>query len=314
MLSRREFTLSLLAAQSNGEVQTVRGPVSAAKLGTTLMHEHILVNFTGAAYNPDDAFGAALPKLKEVKARGCQTLVECTPDFIGRDPALLKRLSIASGLHILTNTGYYAAAKDKYVPEHAWKETAEQLAQRWIGEAKSGIGSTGIRPAFVKLGVDAGPLSEIDKKLLQAGLITHRATGLRLHIHTGDGVAAKEILGLFRSSAPAFVWVHAQNEKNRDIHIQAARAGAWIEFDGINRNSMNAHLDAVTEMLTAGFGARVLTSQDSGWYRPGEPGGGTFNGYTLLFDEFVPALRKRGISEAQIRTLLIDNPARVLSR
>ncbi|MGH8020026.1 MAG: phosphotriesterase, partial [Opitutaceae bacterium] len=40
---------------------------------------------------------------------GVETLVECTPAYVARDPKLLARLSEASGLHVLTNTGLYGA-------------------------------------------------------------------------------------------------------------------------------------------------------------------------------------------------------------
>ena len=315
MWSRRQFCFSLAALAEGRTVPTVRGPVPVRELGPTLIHEHILVNFTGAAYDPEEAFRAALPKLREVYARGCRTLVECTPDYIGRDVALLHRLSEASGLHILTNTGYYAAANDKYVPEHAWRESPRDIAQRWIREAREGV-DQGIRPAFVKLGVDAGNLSAIDVKLIEAGILCHKDTRLRLHIHTGNGEAAKQILALLekrRVNPAAYVWVHAQNEKDRRIHVRAARAGAWLEFDGVNAGSSAAHLDAVMDLIAAGFQKQLLISQDSGWFRPGEPAGGQYNGYTYLFDEFVPALRKRGLSDAQVRALLVDNPARVLT-
>ena len=55
-------------------------------------------------------------------------------------------------------------------------------------------------------------------------------------------------------------------------------------------------------------------SQDAGWYRVGEPGGGRFRPYTFLFDGFQPALRRAGLSEAEVRTILVDNPARLLGR
>ena len=309
MFNRRQFCFSLLAATPK-TVQTVRGPVPVDKLGVTLMHEHVLVNFTGAAYDRDEAFRVALPKLEDLYDRGCRTLVECTPDHIGRDVRLLRRLSDASGLHILTNTGYYAAANDKYVPGHAWNESAQQIAARWIAESQNGIDGTGIRPAFLKLGVDAGSLSEIDRKLIEAGLITHRATALKLHVHTGNGIAAKQVLGLVGKS---YVWVHAQNEKDHRVHIEAARAGAWVELDGINERSMEGHVLAIRALIDAGHLNRVLISQDSGWYRPGEPGGGRFNGYTFLFDSFLPALKQSGVSDAQIRTILVKNPALVLT-
>src|SRR2546425_1136893 len=103
-------------------------------LGVTLMHALVLVDFAGAdkvsrnRYDPDEVFKAALPHLLAVNAKGCRTLVECTPAWLGRDPLLLKMLSAASRLHLVSNTGYYGAADDKFVPQHAYSETADQLA------------------------------------------------------------------------------------------------------------------------------------------------------------------------------------------
>ena len=125
------------------------GPVAADRLGMTLMHEHVLVDFIGAAevspsrYDADAVFKAVLPHLHQARRLGCETLVECTPAYLGRDPQLLKRLSEASGVHILSNTGYYGAAKDKHLPAHAFDETAEQLAARWMRECERGIDDTG---------------------------------------------------------------------------------------------------------------------------------------------------------------------------
>ena len=93
-------------------INSVRGPLDPGALGVTLMHEHVLVDFAGAAlahrsrYDADEAFALVLPHLERLHNRGCRTLVECTPAYLGRDVELLARLSEASGLHILTNTGY----------------------------------------------------------------------------------------------------------------------------------------------------------------------------------------------------------------
>src|SRR6187401_556374 len=113
------------ASDASGLVQTVTGPIAAARLGLTLMHEHVLVDFIGAdqvspqRYDANHAFTTVLPHLLQARQHGCATLVECTPAYLGRDVTLLKRLSEASGLHILSNTGYYGAAKDKHLPHFA---------------------------------------------------------------------------------------------------------------------------------------------------------------------------------------------------
>ncbi len=304
-------------------IETVTGPMEPEALGLTLMHEHVLVDFVGAAdvsparYDAGEAFKAVLPHLTQARQLGCETLVECTPAWLGRDPRLLKRLSEASGVRILTNTGYYGAAGDKFVPAHAFQETAGQLASRWIAEWKHGIADTGIRPAFMKIGVDEdAKLSEIDAKLVHAAGLTHLATGLPIASHTGTGAAAiaqLDLLDAAKVPLDAFIWVHAQGEKGETFHADAARRGAWVEFDGISESTAERHVHLVDRMKAQRLLERVLVSHDAGWYRVGEPGGGTFRPYDTLFTTFLPALKARGFSDADVRQLLVDNPRRALT-
>jgi phosphotriesterase-related protein len=141
-------------------VPTVTGPLGAQHLGLTLMHEHLLVDFIGAdqvspsRYDANQAFSVILPHLAKARAAGCETLVDCTPAYLGRDVRLLMRLSGASGVNILTNTGYYGAAKDKHLPRHAFTESADQLSARWIREFERGIDGTDVKPAFVSAGMN----------------------------------------------------------------------------------------------------------------------------------------------------------------
>jgi len=324
-MKRREFLIALAATPLLPRapvVQTVNGPVAPDTLGVTLAHEHVLVDFVGAAsvspsrYDRDAAFRKALPHLERIHALGCRTLVECTPAYIGRDVVLLQRLSKASGLAMLTNTGYYGAANDKFLPPHAFTESADQLSARWIAEARDGIDGTGVRPAFMKIGVDAGPLSAVDEKLVRAAARTHRATGLPIYSHTGDGVAARaQVRCLADEKVPlaSFIWVHAQNERDAAVHVEVGRQGAWVSFDGVGAESLDRHVAMVMAMRSAGLLGRVLVSQDAGWYHVGEPDGGTYRPHDLLFTDFVPALKAKGVSEDEIRQLLVGNPRRALT-
>jgi phosphotriesterase-related protein len=289
------------------------GLLSAAALAkpvpdSILVHEHVLVDFIGAdqaspsRYDAGEAFRVAKPKLDEVYALGCRRLQECTPNFLGRDPRLLRRLSDATGIDIWTNTGLYAA--NQHLPAFAKTESAEQLARRWTEEFRRGV--DGVKPRFIKIGVNRGPLQEWDRKVVQAAALCSRETGLTIAAHTGDGAAAREELSLITAAkvqASRFVWVHAQNEKDHAIHEELARAGAWVEFDGINEKSAEWHLACVRHMASRDLLNRVLISQDSGWYRVGEPGGGAYRGYTYLYSDFLPKLEP-----AWIPPLLRANP------
>ena len=299
------------------QVQTVLGPIAATELGRTLTHEHVLVDFVGAdtvspsRYDASQVFNLVLPHLKQARDLGARSMFECTPAFLGRDPRLLARLSEASGLHLITNTGFYGARQNKFIPRFAQREIPHQLAARWIGEVRDGIGDTGIRPGFIKCGIDSDPtLSLIHKKLISAAALTHVATGLTIAVHTGRGPALAEldVLRDHRVHPSAFIWVHAQGGKDADI-VAAAERGAWVSFDGVSRPALTRHLDLCVGMKKRGHLGRVLLSHDAGWFDPAKPNGGEFRPYDLLFTTFLPLLRENGFSEQEIDQLTIKNPA-----
>lgn len=286
-------------------------PLAAAGK-SILVHEHVMVDFVGAAgitpgrYDPEEVFRVAKPKLEEIRNLGCVRLQECTPRFIGRDASLMQKLGGAVGMEIWTNTGIYGAANHKYVPQFAHAEPASELARRFIGEFRNGI--DGVTPRFIKTGVNKGPLGELDRKLVRAAAITSRETGLTIASHTGNGAAALEQLEILDEEkvAPAkFVWVHAQNEKDHSIHERAARAGAWVEFDGIRAKSADWHLECLRFMASRELLGRTLISQDSGWYRVGEPGGGDYRPYTYIYTDFLPRIERSWIPR-----LMFENPVR----
>ena len=253
-----------------------------------------------------------LPHLTQARQAGCQTLVECTPAYLGRDPLLLKRLSEASGLRFVTNTGYYGAGNGKYLPQHAHSESADQLAERWLHEWQAGIDGTGIPPGFLKIGVDAGPLSAVNQKLVRAAARTHLKSGLTIACHTGDGPAAMQELTILREEGvdpSGWIWVHAQNERQVELHRQAAEQGGWVEFDGLRPETIDQHIELLKALKQHGLLGRALISHDAGWYSVGEPDGGTFRPYTTLFSELLPRLKTAGFSAEEIDRLTVSNPA-----
>ena len=182
-----------------------------------------------------------------------------------------------------------------------------RMTERWIAEVRNGV--DGVKPRFIKTGVNSAPLHELDRKVVEAGAICALETGLAMACHTsGGGPAAEqtiEILLARKLPLDKYVWVHAQNEKNNQYFERAARAGAWVSFDGLNAKSHARHWDAYFYMLNAGLLQRTLFSHDSGWYRVGEPGGGQFNGYTYIYEQFL-----QPVAPEFRELLLVTNPAR----
>jgi len=308
------------------KIVTVLGPIDPQELGPALVHEHILVDFAGAKsvsrdrYDRDTVHRKMLPFLLQIKAQGVKAFAECTPAYLGRDPLLLKALAEDSGLHVLTNTGLYAAGEregspEPYLPAYAYELTAESLAGGWLKEWYEGIEGTDVRPGFIKIGVNRGELRPISEKIVKAAIITGVHSGLAVACHTVKGVGALQILRLFEQGKLApdrFVFVHAQGEDSLEIQLECARQGAWIEYDGVGPKTADTHLKLVLFMLERGFEDQLLISQDAGWYRPGEPDGGEIRGFEYLYEHFVPRLLNEAVPAATVDHLLIHNPRRML--
>ncbi|MDF2191847.1 hypothetical protein [Paraflavitalea sp. CAU 1676] len=286
-------------------------------MGATLIHEHILVDFIGAdkisydRWNREEVIKKVMPYLEEMKAQGVKTFFDCTPAFLGRDPVLLKTIAEKTGLHIVTNTGYYGAIKNKHLPAWAHTETDQQLALRWIREAKEGIEGTDVRPGFIKISVDEGKLSALHQKIVRAAAITHLATGLTICSHTGKAPAAFEQLEILKAAGlqpDTFVWVHAQAEDNIEQHIKAATMGAWVSLDAIGWGKPEQYVSLLTELKERRLLHRVLISHDAGWYDPAKPAGGEFIGFTALFTKLIPLLKSKDFTKADIDQLLVYNP------
>ena len=126
-------------------VMTVRGPISPSEFGRVLAHEHVMVDFVGAdktgphRWDADEVRSLLLPLLREVKERGFDSFVDCTPAYIGRDVELLRRCSEEADLHILTTTGWYKAP---YLPARAFTQSVDEIADEWTREVEGGIGGT----------------------------------------------------------------------------------------------------------------------------------------------------------------------------
>ena len=305
-------------------IMTVRGPIDPGHFGRALVHEHISVDFIGAKetgphrWNANSVIKTMLPYLRDLRERQFSGFVDATPAWIGRDVQILQRLSELSGLHIVTNTGIYGAAGDKYVPAFAYAETADQLAGRFVKEWTGGIEGTGIRPGFIKTGVDAGPLSEIDRKLLLASARAHLKTGLPIACHTGEATAALAVVDTIAAEgvrASALIIVHADAIQDMKVHLQMAKAGVWLEYDGVSDGSIDKHVRLIKMMIAAGFIDQLLLSHDAGWYSVGQPSGAkeSIRHYNTIVDKLIPALQRGGLLKTQIHKLLVESPAKAFA-
>jgi len=299
-----------------GWIHTVRGAIRPDELGLTLAHEHILVDFAGAEatgphrWEADAVVARMRPYLQELVELGARAFVDATPGYLGRDVGLLRRLSEETGLHIITNTGWY---KPPYLPPRATTLAPEEIADEWITEYEQGIDGTEVRPGFVKIAVNPGPLDPLQHKIVAAAARTHLATGLTVASHTGEAHAAQDSLDVAEAlgmDLSRYIVVHADQIVSFDDLADIAARGTWVEYDAIGTRSVDDHVNLVLRSLESGWGDQLLLSQDAGWYAVGEPNGGTVRPYTTILTTFRERLAQAGVDEETWRRLMVANPAR----
>ncbi len=303
-------------------IQTVKGPVPAERLGLILPHEHLFTDLRGplapghAQADPEAVVRTMSPYLAAAHRAGVTALVECSTVGVGRNVAMLQRLAEATPVHIVAPTGVY---RDAFIPPALREMEAKPLAEMWVRELTEGIEGTSIRAGFIKIAVSDEGITPLEERNLRAAALASCRTGAAIACHTIGGANARremEILEAAGLDLHRFIWVHAQAEPDRAVHLEAARRGAYVEFDTVGAafQAQDVLVEDVLALVEAGYAEHVLLSHDAGWYDASQPGGrpagGDIRGFTALVDEFIPALRARGVTDELVHLMTVTNPAR----
>lgn len=309
------------ATTSQPLIQDVNGAHHFTNDQLWLSHEHILVDFIGAdsirsnSWNHDSILKIIIPYLKELKELNVNYFVDATPNYLGRDVLLLEKIAQKTGMRIITNTGFYGARNNKFIPSSFQGKTAENLAEMWINEYRHGIDGTSIRPGFIKIGIDnAEILSATHQNLVKAAALTHLKTGLTIASHTGKAEGLWQQLDILKKigvSPESFIWVHAQQENNNDNYLKAAAAGCWISLDGLGWELDN-HVEKLVFAKTNGILDRILISHDAGWYDP-QKKIQSIKPFTNIFKKLYPKLKSLGFTDDEFKLLMSINPSKAFS-
>lgn len=302
-----------------------QGPTSSKQVNDVdiinriiLTHEHVMSNYgkdinEASEYDEAVMYQQVIPYLRKLKSLGVETIFDCTTAYFGRRVDLLKIIADSTQIRIVTNTGLYGAANDRYVPQFAYRAPIDSLAGIWTAEFINGIDGTDIKPGFIKLAFDEGPPSEIDTKLFEAGLLTHQRTGLTLAVHTGGNLEAAELqLQLLREYQIApnnWVWVHANKVQRDDVLIDAAKQGAWISLDGVNADNTTAYLRRLKVFQSNKLIDQVLLSHDGN----GFPGGKAIRPFDAIMEVLIPAMLTNGFTKDEVEQIMVRNPGDAFS-
>jgi phosphotriesterase-related protein len=307
-------------------VQTVLGPVGVESLGKSLMHEHVLLGYPGWEtdslyhFNPDEAAAVAAKALQPCVEAGVRTVLDCTPMELGRFSGVLVDVAERTGMNIIAATGFYHGG----VGLHSyWRmKEIDEIAEVLVHEIEDGFGDPVIKPGVLKVGTRTKVIVPAEEKALRAAARASRATGVPITTHTEQGDLGPEQIQIFTDEgvAPSQVIVgHLDNAAELDTVRQVLKLGAYVGFDQIGyefRVSDERRIEYISTLVAEGYAPQLMISHDrvGQWLGRLTPFLQQFQdqvdveGFGYLEETFVPALLKRGVTQADVDQMLVQNP------
>jgi phosphotriesterase-related protein len=334
-------------------IQTVLGPIDAAGLGVTSMHDHLLADARilhapareGAPESDrvgienlgflhwnllalednlvlDDA-DLAVAELGRAAGLGQRAVVDLTSWGLGARPAALPDIARRSGMQVIAGCGVYL---DR--PHPAWIAEADDdaLAERFVTALEDEIDpGSGVRAGLLGIIGTSEPITPSEERVLRAVGAAAGRTGaavtIRLDPAARRGPWVLELLA--GAGCPPGQVIFGNVDEFIDVGYlgELARAGATLEWcfgnEAYYRDGYKDPTDA--ERLDGIVAVLHEGLSDccvlgcSVWTKTQLRAFGGM-GYDHLLRRIVPALRARGVPEDQLDAMLVANPARLLDR
>lgn len=325
------------------QVETVTGPIEASELDTTLIHEHLLARDEGLLFQfpqlgttagdpvravpSDGAEEVARECASAVVDRGVRTICDPSAMFLGRDVALMRRVSEATGLQVVPCTGIYTY---DHLPTALVTRDADAIADLFVHDIERGIQGTDIKAAFIKCAADEPGLTENVQKVHRAAARASVRTGAPIMAHSRPlSDTGPQQIAIFEEEGVDLSRVqiaHTGDSADLDYIERVLDKGVFI---GLDRFGLEMYLPfdqriaTALELLERGYAERMFLSADYcatiDWFAPEteqamlDAGMAVDWSMTMVPDKVLPALREAGMTEDQERTMLVDNAPRWLT-
>jgi 5-phospho-D-xylono-1,4-lactonase len=302
-----------------GKIRTVLGDINQEELGFTYSHEHLWTNPPAQQKDRDlelTDYEASVSELWRFKRAGGKALVDATTLDYGRDASRLKRMSEETGVNVIATSGF-----NKYIYFPKWVEalTIEEIQQKLVRDVTIGMDGTDAKAGFLKAGSWNQLIHPLEEKVTRAVARAQLETDAPIWLHTEAGTMGEELLDILEEEGVDLTKVgvgHSDRNADPYYHLQLAKRGAYVQFDGVSKIKYypdSTRVSLIKNMIENGYAEQLLISADMGrqCYLHAYGGG---PGFEYILKKFIPRLLEEGVSQADIDTIFVQNPARWLAR
>ena len=271
----------------------------------------------------------AIEEIRYFKLAGGQTVVDQTPPGLGRDPEALRKIAQETGLNIVMGGGYYVEARH---PASLKERTVEDIAEELITEITVGVGGNGIRMGIIGEIGTGDPFTSEEEKVVRGAARAQASTGVALSIHHSIwGRHGPRVLAVAREEGADMrhtLLCHNDLDARCELsyYEEIASTGAYLGIDTFGQTDVYQYSDRqrpgrvyptdyeraekVAMLVEAGLLNQIVLAMDLVSKIQLRRFGGF--GYDHLLTSIVPILKATGLSDDQIKVMLVDNPARFL--
>jgi phosphotriesterase-related protein len=318
-------------------IQTVRGPVETSELGPTLMHEHIFVLSAEILQNYPEAWGdeelrvaEAVARMKQLEASGVRTVVDLTVIGLGRYIPRIQRIAAQTGINIIVATGIYTYNDIPFYFHFQGPGTAmggpEFMIDMFVRDIERGIADTGVRAGMLKCATDTPGVTTGVERVLRAVAQAHRQTGVPISTHT-HAVSKRglEQQRIFREEGVDLTRVvigHSGDTTDLDYLEELIANGSYLGMDRFGIDVIlpfEQRVNTVAAMCERGHAGKMVLSHDAACFNDWLPERALPSvlpnwHYMHIHNDVIPALKKRGVTDEQIHTMMLDNPRAIFER
>lgn len=311
-------------------VMTVLGPIAPEEVGVTAMHEHIIFGMPGWEWDeealrmevlgsPAKVFERINNDLLDFRLSGGKTFVDTSGIGLGREVDLYVNLSRASGVHLIACTGFWA---ERGIVPYFRNKDIDYLADVFVRELTQGMEGTNVKAGIIKIGTGS-TMTPLEERTFRAAARAAKRTGCAVTTH-GIQTALQQVEVLLDEGLDPSRIIIGHCDDGSAINLERdkeiCRRGAYVGYDHIGTEPVwspmpyattdERRVELVKTMIEAGFVNHLVISVDTNGQSTHRPT--QLHPYSHLLRYFVPKLRKAGISEEHIQTMLVETPKRVL--
>lgn len=317
-------------------IETATGQIDAEDLGRVLMHEHVFVispeiqqNYPEDWGDEDERVDDAVERLNELKDAGIDTILDPTALGLGRYIPRIATIADRIKLNIVVATGLYTF---DVLPHYFGRRTpgsgpggSDPMVDMFVRDITAGIADTGIKAGVIKCATDQPGVTPGVERVLRACARAHLETGCPITTHTHAasrrGLEQQAIFAEEGVDLGNVVIGHSGDSDDLDYLLELIDNGSYLGMDRFGIDGLlptEQRVAVVGQLCELGYADRLVLSHDASCYLdwiPGElpPPGMEHWSYLHISNDVLPALREIGVTDAQLDTMLVDNPRRFLS-